>query len=96
MLSPFISFCFSEKKLVGERDLHQSRGRAFWLQLEEVEKIVREDKTQFGLCFDFQKNIPLPLTNVGEEYYKRQLWIHNLGFHVLGSDMGLMFMYETV
>ena len=46
------------------------------------------------ICFDYQKNLPLPLTNTGKEYYMRQLWMHNLGIHNLGTNEATMFVYS--
>ena len=38
-------------------------------------------------------NLPLPLTGVSQEYYKRQLWIHNLCIHECVNDNAMMFLY---
>ncbi len=38
-----------------------------------------EDSSTFTACFDMQQNFPLPRTNIGEVFYKRQLWMYNLG-----------------
>ena len=42
---------------------------------------------------DYEKNLPLPLTGVGQEYYKRQLWIHNFCIHDNVNDRATMFLY---
>ena len=39
---------------------------------------------------DYQKNLPLPLTGVGQEYFKRQLWIHNFCIHDMANDTATM------
>ena len=38
-------------------------------------------------------NLPLPLTGVSQEYYKRQLWIHNLCIYDCVNDNAMMFLY---
>ena len=48
----------------------------------------------FAFCMDFGSNLALPVTNIGEEYYQRQLWIHNLAFHDLKSGQAVMFLYS--
>ncbi len=58
--------------------LHRARAKRFY-------KILREsaaDSSNLCIAFDMQQNKPLPKTNVGEAYYSRQLWVHNLTFVV--------------
>jgi hypothetical protein len=52
------------------------------------------DESALVLCMDYEKNLPLPLTNVGPEYYKRQLWVHIFGIHDVTTGQGDMFMYS--
>lgn len=82
------------KKLKDQLDLHQRRGDAFHSKRKEVVKSIKNDPTSVAICFDFQKNLPLPVTNVGPEYYKRQLWLHNFGIHDMKTRQGTMFMYS--
>jgi len=35
------------------------------------------------LTFDMQKTLPLPKLSVGEAFYLRQLWLHNVGVHMI-------------
>ena len=42
---------------------------------------------------DFEKNLPLPLTGIGQEYYKRQFWIHNLCIHDNVNSLAKMYLY---
>ena len=42
---------------------------------------------------DYQKNMPLPLTGVSQEYYKRQLWFHNFCILDTVQDQATMFIY---
>ena len=46
------------------------------------------------LCFDFEKNLPLPVTNVTKEFFSRQLWIHNFGVHNLRGGESAMYIYS--
>lgn len=45
------------------------------------------------LCFDFEKNLPLPVTNAQDEYYCSQLWFHVFGIHNLKTHKATMYLY---
>ena len=40
-----------------------------------------------------RKNLPLPLTGIGQEYYKRQLWLHNFCIHDTVQEKATMYLY---
>lgn len=46
------------------------------------------------LCMDFEKNLPPPVTNIGVEYYKQQLWIHNFGILNVRTGDASMYLYS--
>lgn len=56
--------------------LHKLRAKKFY----SLMKTSRTKCNVLTVAFDLQKNLPLPKTNVGEEYYCRQLWMYNLAF----------------
>lgn len=58
-----------------------------------LERENETDKIKMSLYFDYQKNLPLPVTNVGDEYYLRLLWMHNVGVHNLGEKTATMHVY---
>lgn len=66
--------------LAGEEGVHKKK-------LHELEaakfyrKLNQSGLKRNVLCasFDLQQNMPLPRSNVGEAYYKRQLWLYNFG-----------------
>ena len=67
------------------------------LYLREVKEASENDPSIQGICFDYQKNFPLPVTNVGKEYYKRQLWLHSFGVcNVASNDTTIFLSSETV
>lgn len=72
--------------------LHKLRARQFGLIRAEDAKTRRT----MVLCFDLQQNIPLPRTNIGEVFYKRQLWMYNLGVvHITKhQDNRTVFLYN--
>ena len=52
------------------------------------------DEQTACLFFDYQKNLPLPVTNVTKEFFSRQLWIFNFGVHDLRTGKAVMFTYS--
>ena len=43
--------------------------------------------------YGFPKNLPLPVTNVQQENYKRQLYVHKFGINNTGSKKATMILY---
>ncbi len=70
-----------------------SNAGAFHELMNASKLLHRKDGNILVICFDFEKNLPLPLTNLGQEYYKRQLWLHNFCVHDVGSGEATMFLY---
>ena len=40
-------------------------------------------------------NLPMPRTGVSQEYYRRQLWIHNFCIHECVEEKATMFLYSV-
>jgi len=53
----------------------------------------RDDKAKAGMgkkiciAFDMEKTLPLPKLTVGDAFYLRQLWLYNLGVHVISNKV---------
>lgn len=45
------------------------------------------------ICFDYEKNLPLPVTNAQDEYYISQLWLHVFGIPNLRTHKTTMYTY---
>ena len=85
------------KKIETEHELHIRKADVFNTQLCEVTESALEmndDCDTAVIAMDFQKNLPLPLTNIGQEYYKRQLWLHNFCIHDNVNNLAWMFLYS--
>ena len=54
---------------------------------------IQEATENAKTCTDSQKNMSLPLTGISQEYYKRQLWIHNFCIHGTVQNQATMFAY---
>ena len=82
----------------GEKFRQLKTGRkadVFNMQLWEVtEKGSAEGLPEtMVIAMDFQKNLPLPKTGISQEYYKRQLWLHNFCIHDNVNHRAKMFLY---
>lgn len=74
-----------------QKELHLRKAQTFFDKLKERRENSNPD--ELVICFDFQKNLPLPVTNITDEYYKRQLWLHNFGINNIVSNQASMFLY---
>ena len=84
------------RKLEVEHQLYIRKADVFTVQINEVTvtaQALLPDGNTAVLAMDYQKNLPLPLTGVSQEYYKRQLWIHNFCIHDNVTNDATMFLY---
>ncbi len=79
-----------------QHELHIRKADVFNKQMQDMSRLGKDDmtKSRAVICMDYQKNLPLPLTGVGQEYYKRQLWLHNLCIHNMVDDDATMYLYS--
>ena len=85
------------KRIEVEHELHVRKAKVFHTQLCEVTEsalLMKDDCDVAVIAMDFQKNLPLPLTNVGQEYYKRQLRLHNFCIHENVNNNAWMFIHS--
>lgn len=80
------------KFLEQEKESHITQSESFYEKLKSCK--ASPDPDTWAICMDFEKNLPLPVTNVGPEYYKRQLWLHNFGIIDVVSGEATMFVYS--
>ena len=82
-----------QKKLKQEIELCHRKADVFTVQIQEATENAKLCNDCAVIAKDYQKNMPLPLTGVSQEYYKRQLWIHNFCIHDTVQDQATMFVY---
>lgn len=80
-----------KKKLEVSHKLHVSKADSFYSQ--QADAIKTEDDCCV-IAIDFQKNLPLPLTGIGPEYFKRQLWVHNFCVTDMKTRKSTMHLYS--
>ena len=83
------------RQLKTAHELHVRKTDVFNMLLMKVtEKASAEGLPEtMVIAMDFQKNLPLPKTSISQEYYKRQLWLHNFCIHDNASHRAKMFLY---
>lgn len=81
-------------KLKVENEVHVRKADVFTVQINEDTECARQSGDMAVIAIDFEKNLPLPLTGIGQEYYKRQLWIHNFCIHDCVNDSATMYLYS--
>ncbi|KAJ4444848.1 hypothetical protein ANN_06645, partial [Periplaneta americana] len=71
-------------KIKAEQDLEKKNElrtnyRLHKLRAKQFYKIMKDDNADIiKICFDMQKNQPLPKLSVSEVFYSRQIWLYNL------------------
>lgn len=75
-----------------QRSVHLAKADVFYTQLREIP--ANSNANSLVLAIDYEKNLPLPVTGVGPEYYKRQLWLHNFCIKDLVSGESTMYLYS--
>lgn len=78
------------KGLKTEKELHLRKAEVFF---DKIKRCANNDQHTLAVCFDYQKNLPLPVTNVQDEYYRRQLWLYNFGVHNIKENTACMYLY---
>ena len=77
------------------KELHIQKTDAFFAQMKASRALAkRNPHNTIAICFDYQNNLPLPFTSTKNDYYMRQLWMHNLGINDLCTNETTMFVYS--
>lgn len=82
------------QQLTAQHELRIQKADEFTVQMREDAEATNEADDADVICMDYEKNLLLPLTGVGQEHYKRQLWLHNLCVHGMVMDEApYMYLY---
>lgn len=65
---------------------HLQKAKLLQNQLKSDMQLAREDPSTETITFDLQKTLPLPRIPTNVVFYKRQLWVYNLGIHSGSND----------
>ena len=85
------------KKIETERELHIRKADVFNTQLSEITEAALAIQDQCNvavIAIHSKKYLPLHIINVSQEYYKRQLWLHNFCNHDNVNNFAWMLLYS--
>ncbi|KAK5648093.1 hypothetical protein RI129_002985 [Pyrocoelia pectoralis] len=74
-----------------QKEIHIRKAEVFYTLMKEKRDNPKPD--EMVICFDYQKNLPLPVTNIKDEYYLRQLWLHNFCINNIVTNCATMYLY---
>lgn len=93
------SHCDKYKHSGGDEDdrmLHLRRAEDARSLLRSKEKESEENQEILCITFDMQKTQPLPYLNTSVAFYKRQMWLYNLGISDRGIKKSTMCVWTEV
>ncbi|XP_050518375.1 uncharacterized protein LOC126892750 isoform X1 [Diabrotica virgifera virgifera] len=76
-----------------ERDNHIDSAEEARQALNADRKRAKFDEQLEVLCFDMEKTLPLPRIPTNVVFYKRQLWLYNLGIHTAKHNKGHCYVW---
>ncbi len=77
-----------------EFEKHHSESQEFYKIKQKIKTLVKDNINVCAISLDYEKNLPLPVTNVSSEYYMRQLWIQNFCIHTFKDKSAEMYLYS--
>lgn len=84
-------------KFITEKKLHLAKAETFYTDLKEKTALSKTNDHVEVITFDFQQNLPLPVSSSSDVFYKIQLWVYNFCVTVASSGRSYFFVYnETV
>lgn len=99
LLKGKIEACSNEEEKLHFRQSHylhlQNAKSARNCLAEEQKKAKENPREYYGFSFDLQKTLPYPKLSVSLAYYKRNMYIYNLGFHKFHDDNVKMYVWDA-
>ena len=83
--SPRSDTCGRCETLLGDTlNRHKQSADEAYKQLKIDRELAKEGSCIF-MTYDMEKTMPLPKLSVGEAFYLRQIWLYNVGVHVVSQ-----------
>lgn len=82
-----------KQKFLSEQDRHIKMWQNARQKMKEDMLRAKENESLECLTFDLEKTLPLPRLPTGILFYKRQLWLYNLGIHSGTNNAGYFYVW---
>lgn len=82
------------RDIKNQKELHLRRAEKFYQRLKEMSTCAKNETNVETICFDYQKNMPLPSTPSCDMFYSRQLWEYSFCIHVASTGHSYFYMYD--
>jgi len=80
-----------------EHELHLRKAELARTSMKDDAKISKDDPSVYSFTFDLEKALAFPKLTTTQAYYKRNMYVYNLGCHELKTGLGFMYGWdETV
>lgn len=83
-----------------QQDMYQKQKESHLKSAEESRMLLKSDRMRAKddnnlevLCFDLEKTLPLPRIPTNVVFYKRQLWLYNMGIHTSKNNKGHCYVW---
>lgn len=75
-------------KIIEEHTAHLKTAENLKKQLKDDMALAKTDPKTETITYDLEKTLPLPRIPTNIVFYKRQLWVYNMGIHTGSDDQG--------
>uniref|UniRef100_A0A6P7GRT0 Uncharacterized protein LOC114345931 n=1 Tax=Diabrotica virgifera virgifera TaxID=50390 RepID=A0A6P7GRT0_DIAVI len=83
-----------KQHLKAMHELHLRKAEAARSAKDEDAKQSKDDPNYYAFTFDLEKALPFPRLTTGIAYYKRNMYLYNLGCHELKNGLGFMYTWD--
>lgn len=85
-----------KRKLQNDHELHLRKAeKAREAMTVDTEKSAN-DNSYYAFTFDLEKSLAFPKLVCQQAYYKRNMYVYNMGCHELSSKMGFMYCWDEM
>lgn len=80
-----------------QHELHLRKAEAARESLKRDKLKAQQEEGFYAFTFDLEKALPFPVISTSLAYYKRNMYVYNLGCHEMETDLGYMYVWnETI